>query len=246
MDANLPLDTATLEARLGVAFHDPALLRRALTHHSVVPEGGPTDTYDRLEFFGDALIGAEVVEHLYHTHPRASSGDLTALKSEIVSRRVLARVGVSLDLMSYIQVDAASLRTFNERSRESLCADVYEALVAAIYLDQGRDAACAFVAHTLLPLVPEIVSTRGQANPKGTLQSYTLRVTGQAPHYVVLAESGEQNDRQFTVGAYVGDRLLAQGTSSSIKDAGREAARMALSGDLPALLGLRHDDAEGG
>jgi ribonuclease-3 len=227
-----PLDA--LQARLGVRFSDRALLLRALTHHSYCPEAAPRDAYDTLEFLGDALIGAQVVEHLFHAYPEADEGELTALKSEVVSRRVLAQIGLRLGLMDAIRVDAANLRTFNQRSRESLCADVLEALVAAIHLDQGREAATAFVASHILPVVPEVKATLGYQNPKGALQQRALRHTGRLPRYEVLATGGQSNDRCYTVGVYVGERLLATGQGSSIKEAGREAARAALREDLSA------------
>ena len=108
---------------------------------------------------------------------------MTVLKSEVVSRRVLAQIGARLGLMDAIRVDPANLRTFNERSRESLRADVLEALVGAIHLDQGRDAAAAFVAREILPAIPLVHATLGERNPKGALQERMLRATGILPHY---------------------------------------------------------------
>jgi ribonuclease-3 len=151
----------------------------------------------------------------------------------VVSRRVLARIGMRLGLMDTIRVDSANLRTFNERSRESLCADVLEALVGAIHLDQGREAADAFIAREILPVIPEVSATLGHQNPKGELQRHVLRQTGALPRYEVIATGGHSNDRLFTVGVYIGERLLATGQGTSIKEAGREAARAALSGALP-------------
>ena len=226
---------AQLEARLGVSFSDRPLLVRALTHHSSLPESERLRSYDTLEFLGDALLGAQVVEYIYRTYPDANEGEMTMLKSEVVSRRVLARVGEQLDLDRYIRVDIASLRTFNERSRDSLRADVVEALVAAIYLDQGRAAAEDFVAREILPLIPAIKADPAGTNPKGALQQHILRQLGVLPRYATLAETGRDNDRRYTVGVYAGDRLLATGVASSVKEAGREAARAALRGELPPL-----------
>lgn len=225
-----------LQQRLGVRLGDRALLLRALTHHSWCPETATRDAYDTLEFLGDALIGARVVEHIFHAYPQANEGEMTALKSEVVSRRVLARIGLRLGLIDAIRVDSANLRTFNERSRESLCADVLEALVGAIHLDQGREAADAFIAREILPVIPEVSATLGHQNPKGELQQHVLRQTGALPRYEVIATGGQSNDRLFTVGVYVGERLLATGQGTSIKEAGREAARAALSGELPATF----------
>jgi ribonuclease-3 len=223
-------DLVALEAELGIVFRDRVQLARALTHHSACPETARHDAYDTLEFLGDALIGAYVVEHLFLTYPDDDEGALTALKSEVVSRRVFARIANRLGLWRFIRVDVASLRTFNERSRDSLCADVLEALVGAIHLDAGRVAAEAFVRREILPVVPEVRASLGEQNPKGALQERLLRQSGILPRYELLAESGESHDRRFTVGVFAGERLLAIGHGTSIKEAGREAARAALRG----------------
>ncbi|HLG79344.1 MAG TPA: ribonuclease III domain-containing protein, partial [Ktedonobacteraceae bacterium] len=115
-----------LERLLQVTFRDRALLKRAITHHSCCPETAVQDSYDTLEFLGDAIISAHVVEYIYRNFPNASEGEMTALKSEVVSRRVFARIGQNMGLFPFICIDIANLRTFNERSRDSLCADVLE------------------------------------------------------------------------------------------------------------------------
>ncbi|MGZ3675219.1 MAG: ribonuclease III [Ktedonobacterales bacterium] len=226
-------DLAELEARLGVRFQNRQLLVRALTHHTASPEHPQRDSYDTLEFLGDALIGVRVVEHIFHAYPDANEGELTALKSEVVSRRVLSRIGRRLGLDAYVRVDIASLRTFNDRSRDSLSADVLESIVAAIHLDQGRETAEAFIDREILPIIPEVYATLGDNNPKGVLQQHILRQTGMLPRYETLTQSGHSNDRRFTVGVFAGDRLLATGIGTSVKEAGREAARAVLRGDLP-------------
>jgi len=219
---------AELEALLQVTFRDRSLLQRAITHHSCCPETAVQDSYDTLEFLGDAIISAHVVEHIYRTFPNASEGEMTSLKSEVVSRRVLAQIGQKLGLFPYIRVDVANLRTFNERSRDSLCADVLEALVGAIQIDQGPEAARNFVARVILPVVSQLNQQSLDANPKGRLQKIILRRSGNLPRYRVLEQSGRNNDRVFTVGVFEQDLLLGIGTASSIKEAGRLAARSAL------------------
>ncbi len=201
---------AELEALLQVTFRDRSLLQRAITHHSCCPETPVQDSYDTLEFLGDAIISAHVVEHIYRSFPNASEGEMTALKSEVVSRRILARIGQKLGLFPYIRVDIANLRTFNDRSRDSLCADVLEALVGAIQIDQGPEVARNFVARVILPMVSQ-------------LSQHSLDT-----RYRVLEQSGRNNDRVFTVGVFEQDLLLGIGTASSIKEAGRMAAREAL------------------
>ena len=219
---------AELENLLQVQFHDRSLLERALTHHSCCPETAVRDSYDTLEFLGDALLGAFVVEYIYRTFPECSEGEMTALKSEVVSRRVLARIGQELGLFEYIRVDIANLRTFNDRSRDSLCTDVLEALVGAIHIDQGAEAARVFMARTILPAVALVNERAQETNPKGRLQKAVLRRSGTLPRYRVLEQSGSNNDRVFTVGVFEQNLLLGMGKASSIKEAGRLAASEAL------------------
>jgi ribonuclease-3 len=217
-----------LEVLLQVTFRDRSLLQRAVTHHSCCSETAVHDSYDTLEFLGDAIIGAHVVEHIYRTFPNATEGEMTSLKSEVVSRRILAQIGQALGLFPYIRVDIANLRTFNERSRDSLCADVLEALVGAIQIDQGPEAARNFVARTILPVIAPLSQQSLDTNPKGRLQKIILQRSGSLPRYRVLEQSGRNNDRVFTVGVFEKDLLLAMGKASSIKEAGRLAAREAL------------------
>ncbi len=219
---------AELEALLQVKFRDRSLLVRALTHHSCCPETAIHDSYDTLEFLGDAILGAHVVEHIYRSFPDASEGEMTALKSEVVSRRVLARIGQELGLFPFIRVDIANLRTFNERSRDSLCADVLEAVIGAILIDQGHEAARDFVARMVLPVVPLLSQQTLDTNPKGRLQKIVLQRSGSLPRYRVMEQSGRNNDRLFTVGVFEHELLLGIGQASSIKEAGRLAAREAL------------------
>jgi ribonuclease-3 len=217
-----------LETLLQVSFNDPALLLRAVTHHSFCLQEATRDSYDTLEFLGDAIIGAHVVEHIYRTFPEASEGQMTALKSEVVSRRVLARVGQQLGLFPFIRVNVANLRTFNERSRDSLCADVLEAITGAIHIDQGSEAAHNFVAWAILPMVEQVRLHVIDADPKGRLQKIILQRMGILPFYRVLEQSGRHNDCLFEVGVFVRHELLGVGRASSIKEAGRIAARQAL------------------
>lgn len=219
----------TLEELLQVSFSDLTLLQRAVTHHSFCSEDMRHDSYDTLEFLGDAIIGAHVVEYIYRTFPNASEGEMTALKSEVVSRRVLARVGQQLGLFPFIRVNVANLRTFNERSRDSLCADVLEAIVGAIHIDQGPETAHTFVAWTILPMVEQVRQQVVDSDPKGRLQKIVLHRFGILPLYRVLKQSGHQNDCVFEVGVFVRDEIWGVGKASSIKEAGRIAARQALT-----------------
>ena len=227
-DSDTAENLITLESLLQVHFNDRELLLRAITHHSFCTDDVIRDSYDTLEFLGDAIISAHVVEYVYRTFTDAYEGDMTAIKSEVVSRRVLARVGQELGLFPFIRVDIAGLRTFNDRSRDSLCADVLEAIVGAIHIDQGSEIARAFVARTVLPMVELVKQHSIETNPKGRLQKIVLQRSGVLPYYRVLDQGGRQNDRVFKVGVYEHGNLLGIGKASSIKEAGRLAAREAL------------------
>jgi ribonuclease III len=221
-------DLAALEELLQVKFQDCSLLQRAVTHHSCCSETAVHDSYDTLEFLGDAIISAHVVEYIYRSFPDASEGEMTTLKSEVVSRRAFALIGQQLGLFPYIRVDIANLRTFNERSRDSLCADVLEAVVGAIHIDQGSEVARAFVVRAILPMVELVNRQVLDTNPKGRLQKIVLQRSGALPRYRVLEQSGRNNDRLFLVGVFEHEVLLGVGRASSIKEAGRQAAREAL------------------
>jgi ribonuclease III len=217
-----------LEALLQITFHDRSLLQRAITHHSCCQETAVRDSYDTLEFLGDAILGAHVVEYIFRTFPEATEGEMTVLKSEVVSRRVLSKIGEALGLFPYIRIDTTNMKTFNDRSKDSLCTDVLEALIGSIHIDQGPEAARDFVARTILPVVAHVNKQILDTNPKGRLQKIVFQRSGSLPRYRVLEQSGRNNDRAFTVGVYEQDLLLGLGKASSIKEAGRLAAREAL------------------
>ena len=219
---------AELEALLQVTFNDRSLLQRAVTHHSCCPETAIRDSYDTLEFLGDAILGAHVVEYIFRNFPDASEGEMTVLKSEVVSRRVLSKIGQEIGLFSFIHIDITNMKTFNERTRDSLCTDVLEAIIGAIHIDQGPEAARDFVARTILPVVPQLSKQTLDTNPKGRLQKIVLQRSNSLPRYRVLEQSGRNNDRVFTVGVFEHEFLLGLGKASSIKEAGRKAAREAL------------------
>src|SRR5512142_1288935 len=188
-----------LEVLLQITFHDRSLLQRAVTHHSCCPETAVHDSYDTLEILGDAILGAHVVEYIFRTFPDATEGEMTALKSDVVSRRVLSKIGQALGLFPYIRIDTSNMKTFNERSKDSLCTDVLEAIIGAIHIDQGPEAARDFVARTILPVVAHVNKQTLHTSRKGLLQNVVLQRSGSLPRYRVLEQSGRNNDRAFTV-----------------------------------------------
>src|SRR5579884_2400640 len=166
--ANLSDDEWLSTARdLAISVHDPALLRQALTHKSFVADT-PLDSNERLEFLGDAVLGLVVGRYLYATFPEREEGDLAKSRSMVVSKAALAEAARRLDLVRLLRLGATE-EAMGGRSRASLIADAYEALLAVIYLESGMDAAEAFVLRTLAPELEKMKAASDLRDPKTIL-----------------------------------------------------------------------------
>lgn len=222
---NLPL----LEDRIGIIFRDKNLLLEALTHRSylneyprwVVPHN------ERLEFLGDAVLELAVTEELFHTYPSFPEGKLTVIRAALVNYQMLAKLSGAIGLDEFMLLSRGE-RADNERAKEVILANAYEALVGAIYLDQGFAAAKQFLTPRLMPLVPGIIETKSYKDAKSELQEVIQERKKLTPTYKVLEESGPAHDRLFRVGVYFGEEMAAQGEGNSKQEAEVEAARNAL------------------
>lgn len=235
------------EERIGYRFRDRRLLALALTHSSdkathieaaaelaASSQGGdehapaPLELVDneRLEFLGDSVLGMIVCEELFRRFPEATEGDLTNIKSVVVSRQVLAKVNDKLGIAEFMAL-GKGMSTY-ARLPESLRANVVEAVVAAIYLDGGIEPVRAFILEHERPLIEQVEKDQHRANFKSVLQQYTQREFGITPTYRVISEEGPDHIKMFEVIAVVGDRECATGRGKSKKDAEQEAARNTL------------------
>jgi ribonuclease-3 len=203
------------------AFADPELLRLALTHSST----GSARNNERLEFLGDAALDLIVAEKLYQSHAELPEGDLTELKAIIVSRRTLAEAARDLDLEALAEVGPGLSRRALTRS---VLANLYEALLGAIYLDGGLDAARAFVGRTLSGPLAQVHARRRRANPKQALQQLCQKRWGTVPDYVVLEDRGEAHARAFLVAAEFDGRRYPSAWGRTRKEAVSWAAHEAL------------------
>lgn len=221
-------DLHDLEARLGVHFSEPELLRQALTHPSYAnehpEEGGFTN--ERLEFLGDAVLGLIVAEQLYHAYPDVEEGRLTEWRAQLVCGPTLARVAVSLDLGSALLLGRGE-ETTGGREREGNLERAYEAVVGALLLDQGLEQARAFAERTLAPELEALAREPDALNPKGSLQQLTQHRFGR-PVYQLVEERGPDHLREFTVRVSVDDEVLGHGTARTKQEAEKIAAREAL------------------
>ncbi|HET7623622.1 MAG TPA: ribonuclease III [Verrucomicrobiae bacterium] len=216
------------QEKLGYTFHDPALLKLALTHPSIAHElGAPLETNQRLEFLGDAVLQLVLTRELYEKFPGFNEGPLTKARAKLVNRRALAEKGRDLDIGKNLIVSRGE-DLQGGRERPSALADAYEALLGAIFLDGGFDAArevilrCfrnAFGALTVIPIME---------NPKGELQELLQSTSIHAPQYHVVSASGPDHDRIFECTVHHDGVELARGRGKSKKDAESQAALAAL------------------
>jgi len=223
------------QERIGYRFGDPNLLRAALTHSSCAES--PQSSNERLEFLGDAVLGLVVCHEVFCRLPQAMEGELTKIKSTVVSRRTCARVAARLGLTEVLQCGHGM--DVGEQMPPSLAAAAFEALVAAIYLDGGFDAARDFVLRHMGDELDRAMRSEHQFNYKSQLQQYAQRVLGHMPSYDLLDEKGPDHAKCFEVAASIGDRHFPSAWGPSKKEAEQKAAKLALIalGQLPAEVG---------
>jgi ribonuclease-3 len=226
----VPLPPAELAARLGVAFRDERLLSQALVHSSYVNEHADASVVanERLEFLGDSVLSLVISEALWRAHPDEPEGLLTTRRAAIVSTRGLARIAGRLDLGAYILLGQGAERS-GERRRGSVLASAFEALVAAVYLDAGLEAARAVVHRAAARELEAVVAPLELKSPKSQLQELCYATTGRPPSYRVVDVSGPDHDRHYTVEVAVSGRVIGRGDGANRREAETEAATLALS-----------------
>jgi len=220
--------TAALEARLGHTFVDRALLRRALTHRSATQEGPDAASYERLEFLGDAVLGALAAEWLYQQLAADDEGELSKVKSYLVSESVLAAFAQELELGPLLRLGVGEERS-GGRAKPSLLADALEALIGALYLDGGLELTRSFVAPLLRAGLDAWKSGAAQRDAKTALQERLQAAGGEPPEYRLAGTSGPDHQKRFVVECWSEGRLLGTGEGSSKKRAEQAAATAALA-----------------
>ncbi len=221
------LETFAKEA--GIAFSDLALLRQAFTHRSYLNEhrGEVAGHNERLEFLGDAVLELVATRFLYEKFPTHPEGDLTAYRSALVNANTCAQAATEIGMNDYLLLSRGEQKDTG-RARGVLLANAFEALVGAVYLDQGYDAAKEFISKNLLVKIDDIIKNRLWQDSKSLLQEKAQEHESATPRYSVLRESGPDHDKHFTVGVHVREELLAEGEGKSKQEAEQAAARNAL------------------
>ncbi|MCW1921169.1 ribonuclease III [Luteolibacter arcticus] len=218
----------SLESRLGYKFRNSLLLAEAMTHPSLAYESQrPHFDNQRLEFLGDAVLQLILTEDLYRMFPDFPEGRLTKLRSQLVSRRALARFALSIDLGSYVLLGKGEEATGGRR-RMSTLADGFEALIGAVYLDIGYTGARDLVLRLFQSEIEALAGSPEERNPKGELQECLQAIHPQAPNYRMLAESGPDHRKVFQAEVSWRGLVLAVGKGKSKKEAEARAAGEAL------------------
>lgn len=224
-----------LQDRIGYLFNDRSLLERALTHPSATSEDHCDN--ERMEFLGDSVVNLCVAQALYERYPHWTEGDLTQVKSSVVSTTGLARAGESLGLRDVAQFGKGL--PLNQPLPPSVYANLFEAVAAAVYLDGGLEAARAFVLRVLGPEMHVVAENGGEPNPKSMLQQLSQKHWAKTPCYRVLRASGPDHDKIFEIAAFIGERTFPHGTGRSKKEAEQSAAKNALNVLQNELKGQR-------
>ena len=212
------------EERIGYRFRDPTLLGQALTHSSIKTMDNPSN--ERLEFLGDSILGLVMTEFLYNFFRAKDEGELTQIKSVVVSTSVLAKESARLGVCSYYNVGKGVTR--RRKLPVSLQANVFEALVAAIYKDGGLEEARRFVLRNLYHQVLSVAGNQHERNYKSLLQQWTQRERNVTPTYRVIFEKGPDHHKSFEVVAVIGKQRYKRGKGQSKKEAEQMAARETL------------------
>ncbi len=216
-----------LEKAIGYRFRNITLLQNALAHSSYANERWHNSlmSNERLEFFGDSILGMVVADHLYRNFPDRPEGELTRMRADMVCEPSLAQIAHRIGLGEHLLLGKGEEQG-GGRSRESILADAVESVIAACYLDGGMDAAVGFVQRFVLSNVP--VNKLKNADYKTALQELVQQKKNQILAYQLIGESGPDHDKQFQVELTLNGTVVGTGIGSSKKRAEQEAARIAL------------------
>ena len=217
-----------LEKKIGYTFRDPRLLETALTHSSYANEKheGDCESYERLEFLGDSILGFTTAEFLYAHEPALPEGSMTRLRAELVCESSLHKVALALDLGRYMRLGKGEERS-GGRERPSILADMVEAIIAAMYLDAGLEQAKSFIMSRVLKDA-EISEEHRSQDYKTVLQELVQRKADQHIAYELIGESGPDHNKRFTFRVSVNGVSAGEGTGRTKKEAEQMAAKQAL------------------
>lgn len=218
----------TLEARLNYKFNNIELLKNALVHSSYANEvRGNTHSNERLEFLGDSVLSIIVAEHIFHKYPNMPEGELTRMRASLVCEKTLCAFSRELGLGEYLLLGRGEDKN-GGRERDSILADAFEAVLAAIYLDGGMKAAKAHIMNTVLRDLEHYSDEDSFKDYKTTLQEIIQRNPEESVTYILVDETGPDHNKQFTVAVKLNSNVIGTGVGKSKKQAEQMAAHQAL------------------
>lgn len=214
--------------QLGLTFKNLDILIEALTHRSYLNENKAAGAHnERLEFLGDAVLELASTHFLFNKFPNKPEGDLTAYRASLVNTVSLAQSAKLLGLNDMLLLSKGEAKDTG-RARDIILANAFEAVLGAVYLDQGYDAAEAFVARTLYPKIDSIIENKAYQDAKSRFQEVAQEKKSITPAYRTISEEGPDHDKKFTVGAFLNEKEIARGEGKSKQEAEQDAAHAAL------------------
>ncbi len=219
------MELEKIQKEIGVKFKDKSLLEEALTHRSYLNENPhwPNGNNERLEFLGDAVLELVITEELFRQFPKREEGKLTVLRAALVNSKSLYEVATKLGLDKELLLSRGETKDSKGKGRETISANAVEAVIGAIYMDQGYDKAKRFIEHFIISKLNEVARNGGK-DSKSLVQERSQAEFKITPRYEVLDESGPAHNRRFKVGLYFEETLKAEGTGSSKQEAELDAA----------------------
>ncbi len=222
-------DFPSFAKKLGLSFHNPGLLIEALTHRSYLNEHRDyTGSHnERFEFLGDAVLELATTDFLFRKFPTKPEGELTSYRAALVNTVSLAALGATLGVNDYLLLSKGEAKDTG-RAREVILADAFEAIIGAIYLDQGYAAAEAFIGKCLYGKIDEVIAKRSYQDAKSRFQELAQEKRNTTPRYETLSEEGPDHAKLFTVGVFIGTEEIARGEGQSKQEAEQSAAQAGL------------------
>lgn len=222
-------DFAKFEETIGVTFNNKELIKRAFTHRSYINEHAGTGLKhnERLEFLGDAVLELAVTAYLFEKYANRPEGELTAFRSALVNTITIADAAEKLGANDFLLLSKGEAKDTG-KARQYILANTFEAIIGAIYLDQGYDVAAKFIGEQLFHRIDEIVEKGLWKDAKSWVQEKAQEVYSVTPSYEIIEESGPDHDKTFTVAIFFDGKQVATGAGNSKQEAEQKAARAAL------------------
>ncbi len=222
-------DFDSLASALGVTFNNPGLLIEAVTHRSYLNEHREyTGNHnERIEFLGDAVLELAVTDFLFRKFPAKSEGELTSYRAALVNTVSLAESAQTLSLSGFLLLSKGEAKDTG-RARDVILADAFEAIIGALYLDQGYAAAESFIAKQLYGKIDDVIAKRSYQDAKSRFQEAAQEKQNETPWYRTLSETGPDHAKLFTIGVFIGEKEIARGEGQSKQEAEQKAAEAGL------------------